>query len=110
MGKHGKGDSGSVRFSAVMDHISTLLPKVLRKRGIKDEADASLVVHEASMWLRRSGVPGKVTKLKSGTLFIEAPSSIAAQECHASSNELLEALRLRFPDITIENVRIVRES
>ena len=92
-----------------MDHISLLLPKVLRKRGIKDQADASLIVHTATQWLegKISGV--RPTKFATGILFIEAATSIAAQEAHGLSEELLSALHGRFPDAKVERVRILRE-
>ncbi len=93
-----------------MEHISTLLPKILRKRGIKEEADASLVTYVAEQWLKAQGnsPDARVTKLCAGTLFIEVASSVAAQELHAKSEELLAALRERFPDLPQTTVRIVR--
>ena len=92
-----------------MDHISLLLPKVLRKRGIKDQADASLIVYTATQWLEGK-LPGvRPTKFTTGTLFIEAATSIAAQECYALTQDLLAALQSNFPSITIDRVRILRE-
>ena len=77
-----------------MDHISTLLPKTLRKHGLKDEADASLVVHHAQEWLEEHGtMDAKVMKLEQANLIIEVASSIAAQEVHAKSDELLASLQ-----------------
>ena len=91
-----------------MDSVSSLLPKVLRKRGIKDEADASLVVFAANEWLKKHAVLAMAKKLNGGTLFIEVASSIAAQECHGKSTDLLEEMQKQFPGILIENVRILR--
>ena len=95
-----------------MEHISTLLPKVLRKRGIKDEADASLVTFAAERWLKEYAediVPQvQATKFMDRTLFLKVESSIAAQECYARNEELLLHLRKEFPAIPCEKVCILR--
>ena len=92
-----------------MDHISLLLPKVLRKRGIKDQADASLVVHTATQWLEGKVSGVRPTKFAAGTLFIETTTSIAAQECQSLAHDLLDVLKDSFPAMKIEKVRIVRQ-
>lgn len=93
-----------------MDRLSTLLPKALRKRGLKDQADASLVVHTAQTWLKEKGLEdASAEKLENGTLFIEVESSIAAQECHAQKEELLSSLQKTFPTIAVNQVRIMRK-
>jgi hypothetical protein len=92
-----------------MDHISTLLPKVLRKRGIKDEADASLIVFAANAWLKiHAGGIATASKCSAGTLFLEVISSVAGQECAGRSEELLEFLRSKYPGTPLEKVRIQR--
>lgn len=95
-----------------MDRLSTLLPKVLRKRGIKDEADAALVVHAANQWLQQQGgilASSVATMRYSGnSLTLCTQSSVAAEEARGKSEELLEALRERLPGIVIETVRTVR--
>jgi len=95
-----------------MDHISALLPKVLAKRGIKGEADASHVVFGASQWLREKsgGLAGAVaaTKFTMGTLILEVRSSVVAQECMGLTEELLKSLQKRFPGVRIERIRILR--
>ena len=95
-----------------MDHIATLLPKVLRKRGIKDEAEASLVAFTADRWFTAFApdiVPQvQVTKFMDRTLFLKVESSIAAQECYARNEELLLYLRKEFPAIPCEKVCILR--
>lgn len=95
-----------------MDKISTLLPKVLHKRGIKHEADASLIVHHAQKWLKEHGAPEdtNVTKFQDRTLFIETASSVAAQECHGMTNDLSEELQATFPNVTLDTIRILRSS
>lgn len=93
-----------------MDHISTLLSKALRKRGLKDQADASLVVYTAQKWLKEKGLKNATAeKLDNGALFIEVESSIAAQECHAQKEDLLSSLQKTFPDIAVNQVRIMRK-
>ena len=96
-----------------MDSIATLLPKVLAKRGIKNEADASFIVFAAEQWLKEQGAERAIavtaTKFTAGTLVLEARSSVAAQECMGYAEELLEHLRKRFPGIAMERIRILRE-
>lgn len=92
-----------------MDHISTLLPKVLRKHGLKDEADASHIVFTAQEWLNARGqASASVTKFQDCTLFIEVQSSVDAQECHALTGELLTFLQNKFPDNKLEHIRLIR--
>ena len=94
-----------------MDHISSLLPRVLKKRGLHGQALASLAVHHAQAWLA-SHLPEHagvllVKKLSDGTLHISAENSIAAQECSFRSEELKRFLQ-RECETTITEVRIVR--
>lgn len=93
-----------------MDRLSSLIPKTLRKHGMKDEADAALVVHRAREWLlKNSGVDGVVVKkFQDGILVLEAETSVAAQECRSMMEELLTALRDEFPALTIKETRILR--
>jgi hypothetical protein len=94
-----------------MDRLSTLLPKVLRKHGIKDEADASLVVHRANIFLHQKNLTEGVTATtyEQGTVCIEVTTSILSQETYTVSDELLHELRAQFPHCAIEQIRIVRE-
>ena len=96
-----------------MDHISTLLSKVLHKRGIKHEADASLVVHTANLWIQETmgALENEIraTKYVKPVLVISIHSSVAAQECQGRSDELLSHLQERFPELPIERIRILRE-
>ena len=96
-----------------MDHISTLLPKVLRKRGLKDEVDASQITFVAQRWLTES-LPDfseaiTVTKYAEKTVFIEVKHSIAAQECYACTDDLLHYLKNKHPGLPIERIRILRK-
>ena len=94
-----------------MDHISTLLPKALQKHGLKGQADASIIVHKANLWLGKfENLKGaQATVFKDRTLRIEVDNSATAQECHIVTHELLDELNKQFPDIKIEKVNILRK-
>ena len=93
-----------------MDKVSSLLPRVLHKRGLHKHANASLVVLRAQEWLqknlRKYEKDLHVRKLQEGTLVIEAANSIAAQECQQCKEALLEDLRKDCKDL--KDVRISR--
>jgi len=95
-----------------MESLSAILPKVLQKRGIKAEADASLVVHAANEWLQKQGgifaTSVAAMRFAENTLTLCTQSSVAAEEARVHSQELQEALQDRLPGMTIETVRIVR--
>ena len=94
-----------------MDKISALLPKVLRKRGLKDEADASHVVFAADAWLRSHSAPedAMAQKLRNGELIIKVEHSASAQECHALSHVLLHELKTEFSNLPLDRIRILRK-
>jgi predicted nucleic acid-binding Zn ribbon protein len=93
-----------------MDDVSSILDRALNKRGIRDEAFASWVVHRANAWLSENiSIEGiNATILRDGILHIQVPTSIAAQECHVRKEELLEKLRGEFPGDVVRAVRILR--
>jgi hypothetical protein len=97
-----------------MDHVSLILSKVLRRRGLAPHADAAQVAHTARQWLHaklsdhRSDI--SVSSFKEGTLTIGCTHSIAAQECQSVGHELLEFLRQEMPKIVFSSIRIVRSS
>lgn len=95
-----------------MDRVSFLLPKVLRKRGLKDEVDASHVVHIANMWLKEHGAPddATATKYRDGALVIEVSTPVSAQECHGLSGDLLQSLRTKTAPPPPERILILRNS
>lgn len=69
-----------------MDALSSILPKVLAKRGLNVHAHASHVVHRSQLWMEER-LPAlrtafKVHKFQDGTLYVTCSHSIAAQECH----------------------------
>lgn len=97
-----------------MDRVSELLPKVLQKRGLKDAADAAVVMHHATQWLHEK-LPlfleaGEltVTGCKQGALIVSSTHPIASQECIAFKEELLQFLREGCGHIQVAELRIVR--
>ncbi|OGJ60427.1 hypothetical protein A3A67_04100 [Candidatus Peribacteria bacterium RIFCSPLOWO2_01_FULL_51_18] len=79
-----------------MDHISVILPKVLKRHGFHEVAVASRAVRLAQEWLNRS-VPEvshslSVRTLKNGCLVIEAENSAALSVCADHQTELKDYL------------------
>ncbi len=97
-----------------MDHISRLLPTVLRKRGFGPLADASSVVLRAQEWMSahmRLQAPSLLPrKLASGALVIEAANSIALSEMNRQSPALLDFLHAELPNVRVESIRCMRSS
>jgi predicted nucleic acid-binding Zn ribbon protein len=95
-----------------MDHIATVLGKVLRRRGLNLHADAAYIAHEARAWLTNElpahGRFFEVRSYKDGVLLLACPHSVAAQECQAISHRLLEHLRIQMPKNAFSSIRIVR--
>ena len=95
-----------------MDHIGSLLSKVLKQRGLMKQANASLVVARAQEWIGTHMEPLadvlNVSQLKDGVLVIDCSHSIAAQECHERQEELLSSLREECPNVAIDQIRLVR--
>ena len=94
----------------MMDKISALLPKVLNKRGLRHEADASLVVYTANVWLQTNHAPkdAMATTYVRGELTLTVQNAIAGQECYALHDDLLLALQKKFPVLPIQRIRIHR--
>lgn len=98
---------------SLMDSLATLLPNVLQRRGIKDEAIAAHIVHCANCFLHehlpdfREEVEAK--QFTQGTLVLSTSNSIAAQECQALTQDLLAFLQSAFPSTKLEKVRILRQ-
>lgn len=94
-----------------MERAGSLLPKILRKRGLFDEATASLVVHRAQTWLKQAfpdlaGAYAPKT-LEDGVLTIAASHPIAQQEGALRAAELLAYLQ-EDPAITVRDIRWIR--
>ncbi len=75
-----------------MDRVKDLLGKVLRKRGLLNEAASAHTVYLANAWIA-SSMPSffgsaRAVTVKENTLFIECAHSVAAQEISQRSQEL----------------------
>jgi hypothetical protein len=95
-----------------MDKLSSVLPKMLRKRGIEGHAMSSLAVHRAMQWMNER-LPAlqnfiEVKSVQDGVLYIECAHSVAMQECQCATADLLGFLRLECPFSAIKDIRIVR--
>ena len=94
-----------------MDHISHVLPRVLQKRGIAEHAQAALVVHRASTFLKEHlpefSAHVRVTHVRDGVLTIECDHPIAAQECHAAIPSL-HAFLQESGGTTVKDIRLSR--
>ena len=95
-----------------MDSLSSILPRVLHKRGLHGHATAALVTHKAYDWLR-AAIPNdidqlRVERIKDGVLTIASANSIAAQECMPLLPALTEFLKRECAGSVIREIRIVR--
>ncbi len=95
-----------------MDHVASILPAVLRKRGLGKHADAALVAHTARSWLTvklpEHAQELSVRSFKDGELIVACGHSIAAQECQALAHELKTYLTAELPHACVASVRLVR--
>jgi len=94
-----------------MDKISALIPKVLAKRGLKDQAGASYAVYLTIDWLHALSVDIAehciVTTIKDGVLTIECLNSVVMQELNQKSDELKSHLN-SIDGISISAISIIR--
>ena len=95
-----------------MDSLSSILPKVLHRRGLHGHAVAALATHKAGDWLR-AALPHcfeqlHVQSLKDGVLTISADHPIAAQECSPLLPALTEYLQRECKGVKVREVRMVR--
>lgn len=95
-----------------MDKISSLIPKVLNKRGLKDEAQASYVVFLATEWIAEQ-LPAlaeqvQVESMRDGVLSIETSHSAVSQEIAVQKEALLAHLN-SFEGILLREVCIQRK-
>ncbi len=96
-----------------MDHLSSILPRVLHKRGLHKHALAALAVHKATEWLQ-AALPGladqfHIEHLQDGTLTIACGHSIASQECLPLLPSLTEYLQRECVGAGVREVRLVRK-
>lgn len=95
-----------------MDSLSSILPRVLHRRGLHKHAVAALVTHKAADWLRLA-LPAlesylHVDTVKDGVLTISTTHSIAAQECLPLLPGLMEFLNRECKGSAVRDVRLVR--
>ncbi len=95
-----------------MDSLSSILPSVLRKRGLHGHAVAALVTLKTTEWLRVA-LPSladqfHVEQFRDGVLTIATGHSIAAQECRSLLPALMEFLRRECKGSSVRDVRLVR--
>ncbi len=95
-----------------MDRLSSILPKVLRKRGLHGEMTASLIVMLCQRWIEVSMptmAPAlRVLRFADGWVTVEADNSIALSECSQRRQEMIDWLLTQLPDAKLEGARVVR--
>ncbi len=95
-----------------MDKIGSILPRVMRKRGLHLQADASQVTFRAQEWLTKAAPAVieylTVRTLSHAVLTIDCAHSTVAQECQPLLPGLLQYLQKEFPTVKIEEIRLVR--
>lgn len=94
-----------------MDHVSTILGKVLKKRGLHSHAEASLIVKDTQNWLQEHMAALaeriRVQKYTDGVLHLTCTDSIALQELHEHTIQLQEYLRAN-NHAELQDVRCMR--
>lgn len=95
-----------------MDHLRSIIGKVLHKRGLEREARAAQATYAADRVIAQI-LPKVATLLhakscKQGTLIIAAEHPIAAQECQAKIPELLSVLEKELDGRLVTEIRLVR--
>lgn len=95
-----------------MDHVSSLIPSVLRKRGLYDEAHASMIVFRAKKWLQDAHpdiAPVLMPHaLKDGVLLLLADHAEAQQEGALLAPALLTFLQTD-DQKSVKEVRVSRK-
>ncbi len=95
-----------------MDSLRSILPKVLKKRGLDKHAQASRVTYLAQLWLEKALPRMKeaidVKSFTRGVVIIRCKHGIAAQECHHQVSSLLDHLRHECPGLAIDDVQLTR--
>lgn len=96
-----------------MDRLFSVLPKVLRKRGLQEHAEGALIVLRAHRWMEEHfpHLTGafRVQKFQENTLHILCTHSIALQECQASIDDLKAFLQKDCAFTAVSDVRIGRQ-
>ena len=94
-----------------MDRLSHLVPRVLAKRGLQDQAGASYAVYMATNWIAEKLPPCKdlsnVRSLSDTVLEIHADHPIILQELRQQSESLKQHLN-SLAGVTVTEIRISR--
>lgn len=95
-----------------MDRVQTILPRVLGKRGLRTQAQASQVTFVAERWLK-TALPHLATyvhvdTLQHAVLTISCTHSIAAQECVPLLPSLREFLARECKGSPVADIRMIR--
>ncbi len=95
-----------------MDRLSSVLPRVLSRRGFAVQAQAALVTFKAREWLSDQHPHLtdllRVRMLKEGELVVACMHSIALQEVQTVSEDLLRYVRQECPLVKVSGLRVVR--
>jgi len=96
-----------------MDRLSQILPGVLQTKGLKQHADAALVLLRARAWIaeylpniRTSVTPRSMQE--DGTLLMECEDSAATQQCIDALPHLKVFLREECGFLPVRTIRLVR--
>ena len=112
--RFGLANSGGkfLLYTLGMDRLSLLLPKVLKRRGLHQLAEASFVVLRAQEWIKaHMGMQAPsitARKFADSSVLIEAGNPIALSEVSRRGEELRVFLKEALPEVTITAVRCVR--
>ncbi len=95
-----------------MDRAFSILPKILRQRGLSDAAYSGLVLERAMQWIKQE-LPECAASLhplqvKDAVLIVEGTHSIAVAECSGRCQELQIYLTSTLPEIPLKSIRVVR--
>jgi len=96
-----------------MDRLSQILPKVLKSKGLKEHADAALVLHRAQAWISENlpairSVVFAESMQEDGTLLLACEQPAAAQECLAALPHLKVFLREECGFLPVRTIRLIR--
>ncbi len=96
-----------------MDRLSQILPGVLQSKGLKQHADAALILHRARAWIaeylpniRTSVTPRSMQE--DGTLLVECDDAASAQQCLDALPHLKVFLREECGFLPVRTIRLER--
>ena len=96
-----------------MDRISNLVPKVLKRKGLSDQATASYAVFLANECISEQFPDfvdiARAEKLSGGVLHISADTPHAVQEIEAIAESVLHHVN-RYEGISVNEIRVFRKN